>query len=87
MGNIEMNKMSYEAIEIYRFVLGPYEQSHILTSFSHHPIHPCYACVEANLNADSTKIARLEWGFIIPRDGSSYTFSIVLPCGEQVNKR
>ena len=25
--------------------------------------------------------------FIIPCDGSSYTFSIVLPCGEQVNKR
>ena len=25
--------------------------------------------------------------FIIPRDGSSYTFSIVLPRGELVNKR
>ena len=25
--------------------------------------------------------------FIIPRDGTAYTFSIVLPCGEQVNKR
>ena len=25
--------------------------------------------------------------FIIPRDSSSYTFSIVLPCGERVNKR
>ena len=46
-----MNKMNYETIEIQciQVCLGPYEQSHLLKSFSHHPIHPSYAICLLNL--------------------------------------